>query len=376
MAEKALSVQLSSRVKSLEISIVVPTYNESTNIREFLRRLQVALGATSWEAVFVDDDSPDKTAQLVRSIALTDHRVRVLQRLGRRGLSTACIEGMFATSAPVIAVMDGDLQHDESILTTMLSRLQDEGADIAIGTRYGAGGSLGEWDSTRRNMSSLATRASKFVIGLAVSDPMSGYFMLRRDALEAMAGGLSGRGFKILLDLLASSPRKLKIIEVPYTFRERISGESKLDSFVIWEYGMLLIDKTVGRYIPAEFFSFCLIGGFGVVAHMAVLSLLYKAISVEFAVAQAIATASAMVLNFSFNNVLTYRDRRLRGMKWWTGLASFALVCGVGAIGNVGVASYLFANNTQWALAAIAGILISAVWNFAATRIYTWGKKT
>ena len=163
---------------------------------------------------------------------------------------------------------------------------------------------------------------------------------------------------------------------MPYTFRERISGDSKLDSFVIWEYGMLLIDKTVGRYIPAEFFSFCLIGGFGVVAHMAVLSLLYKATSVEFAVAQGIATASAMVLNFSFNNVLTYRDRRLRGMKWWTGLASFALVCGVGAIGNVGVASYLFANNTQWALAAIAGILISAVWNFAATRIYTWGKKT
>ena len=375
MAEIALSVQ-SSRVKPLEVSIVVPTYNESTNIREFLRRLELALNATSWEVVFVDDDSPDKTAQLVRSIARADPRVRVLQRLGRRGLSTACIEGMFATAAPIIAVMDADLQHDESILTMMLARLQDESADVAIGTRYAAGGSTGEWGSRRLNMSKLATGASKYVIGLSVTDPMSGFFMLRRDALEAIANGLSGRGFKILLDLLASSPKKLKIIEVPYTFRERISGESKLDSFVIWEYGMLLIDKTVGRYIPAEFISFCVIGGIGVVAHMAVLSLLYKSLAVEFAAAQAIATASAMTLNFSLNNVLTYRDRRLCGMRWWSGLASFALVCAVGAIGNVGVASYLFANNTQWALAAVAGILISAVWNFAATRVYTWGKKS
>ena len=359
----------------LRLSLVVPTYNEAGNVRELLRRLETVAGASGWEVVFVDDDSSDGTANLVRAIAAHDPRVRCLQRIGRRGLSTACIEGMLTTSAPVIAVMDADLQHDERVLPSMLELIEQTDAEVVVATRYGVDGSTGAWDARRLRMSRLAGAASRLVLKQDVSDPMSGYFMIRRDVLESTVRSLSGIGFKILLDILASSRRPLRVREVPYTFRDRFAGESKLDEMVIWEYGMLLADKTVGRYIPVRFLTFALVGAIGVVVHMAVLTLLLKGLRQEFELAQAGATITAMVFNFAVNNTLTYRDRRLRGWAWARGLASFMLACSVGALANVGIATYLFSNRTQWALAALAGVLVGAVWNYAITQIYTWGKK-
>jgi len=359
----------------LSLSIVVPTFNESQNIRELLSRLNAALGSVRWEVVFVDDDSADGTAALIRDIARVDLRVRCLQRIGRRGLSTACIEGMMAAAAPNIAVMDADLQHDESILPQMLQKLEGGEADLVIGTRYAAGGSTGAWDKRRKAMSRLATAASRAVLKQPVSDPMSGFFMLRRSVLEETVRGLSGFGFKILLDMLATTKAPLRVVELPYRFRDRFAGESKLDELVIWEYGMLLADKTVGRFVPVRFLTFSIIGAIGVFVHLAVLSLLLKGFNFPFTVGQSVSTVTAMVFNFILNNLLTYRDRRLRRWAWWRGLVTFMLVCSVGALANVGIATYLFENRTQWVLAALAGILVSAVWNYAATRIYTWGRK-
>jgi dolichol-phosphate mannosyltransferase len=359
----------------LELSVVVPTFDESSNVRELLGRLESALGGTGWEAIFVDDDSPDGTASLVRSIARSDPRVRCVQRIGRRGLSSACIEGMLASAAPYIAVMDADLQHDESVLPRMLDVLRSDRADVVVGTRYSGGGSTGDWDEQRAGMSRLATRVGQWVLKQDVSDPMSGFFMLRREVLDATVRRLSGIGFKILLDVLASAPPGLRVAEVPYTFRNRLAGESKLDELVVWEYGMLLADKTVGRYVPVRFLSFAIVGGLGVFVHMAALTLLLKGIGLGFTVAQSIATASAMVFNFALNNVLTYRDRRLGGWAWWRGLASFMLACSVGALANVGIATYLFESATTWFLAALAGVLVGAVWNYGVTQLYTWGKR-
>lgn len=361
-------------LSALRLSIVVPTFNESGNIAELLRRIESTLGSTGWEAVFVDDDSPDGTARHVRDVAARDARVRCVQRIGRRGLSSACIEGMLASSAPVIAVMDADLQHDESILPQMLQKIE-AGADVVIGTRYADGGSTGEWDESRKSMSLLATRMSRLILKQAVSDPMSGFFMLKREAFEANVRQLSAMGFKILLDLLASSTQSLKIDEVAYRFRDRHSGQSKLDGMVIWEYGMLLADKTVGRWIPVRFLAFAMIGGLGVLVHFSVLTLALKALGMSFAVAQSLATGLSMTFNFALNNTLTYRDRRLKGWGWWGGLLSFVLACSVGAVANIGIATYLFENRTEWALAALAGILVGAVWNYAVTQLYTWGKK-
>jgi len=363
-------------VSDLELSVVVPTFNESANVRELLQHLQAVLGKTGWEVVFVDDDSPDGTAALVRSIARSDRRVRCVQRVGRRGLSSACVEGMLASAAPYIAVMDADLQHDEAILPAMLEMLRSNRADVVVGTRYAQGGSTGDWDSRRAGLSRFATRASRLVVRQEVSDPMSGYFMLRREVLDASMHRLSALGFKILLDILASAPPTLRVAEVPFTFRQRHSGESKLDELVVWEYGMLLADKSIGRYVPVRFLAFALVGGFGVIVHMAVLTVLLKLLGLDFGFAQSGATGVAMVFNFAVNNLLTYRDRRLSGWAWWRGLASFIAACSIGALANVGIATYLFESRTTWFLAALAGVLVGAVWNYAMTQLYTWGRSS
>jgi dolichol-phosphate mannosyltransferase len=359
----------------LDLSVVVPTFNEAANVQELLRRLQSVLGASGWEVVFVDDDSPDGTAAQVRSIARTDSRVRCVQRIGRRGLASACVEGMLASSAPFIAVMDGDLQHDESILPAMLERLRSGEADIAVGSRHVPGGGTGDWNQRRAGMSRLATRLSDWVLGPVVADPMSGYFMLRREVLDASVRRLSAIGFKILLDLLASAPQPLRVVELPYTFRVRAAGESKLDERVVWDYGMLLADKTIGRYVPVRFVSFALVGGLGVLVHMAVLSMLLKGAGVAFGPAQSTATIAAMVFNFALNNLLTYRDMRLAGAAWWRGLASFVAACSIGALANVGIATWLFESRTAWFVAAFAGVVVGAVWNYAVTQLYTWGAR-
>ncbi|MGZ9031444.1 MAG: glycosyltransferase family 2 protein [Burkholderiaceae bacterium] len=361
----------------IELSVVAPTFNEVDNVQELSRRVCNALEATGigWELVFVDDDSTDNTAAAVRKLARVDRRIRCLHRIGRRGLSSACIEGMLASSAPYIAVIDADLQHDETRLAGMIQTLRETGVDLVVGSRYISGGSVGRWDDSRASMSRFATRLSRIICKQDVSDPMSGFFMIRREAFDSSVRSLSALGFKILLDILASAPQPLKIAEVPYTFRPRMTGESKLDSLVLWEFGMLLADKTVGRFVPVRFISFAAVGAAGVVVHMAVLAVLITVSAASFTYAQAGATIIAMVFNFWLNNLMTYRDRRLQGLKWFSGLVSFTLACSVGALANVGIASYLFDNKTQWALAGLAGIVVGAVWNYAITQIYTWGRK-
>lgn len=358
----------------IELCIVLPTFNEIGNVEELVTRVRRVMTGISWEMIFVDDDSPDKTADKARQIARGDRRVRCIQRLGRRGLSSACVEGMLASPAPYLAVMDADLQHDETVLPRMLELLKKGEADLVVGSRYTGGGSTGDWNATRASMSRFATRLSRLVFKQDVSDPMSGFFMLKREVLDGSVRSLSSLGFKILLDMIASSTGKLRIAEVPYTFRTRFAGESKLDSAVLWEFGMLLADKLFGRYVPVRFVSFAAVGGAGVGVHIAFLSVLLNVIGLTFTVSQSVATVLAMVFNFWVNNVLTYRDRQLKGWKWMKGLVSFMLACSVGALANVGIASYLFENKTQWLAAALAGVLVGAVWNYAITQIYTWGK--
>jgi dolichol-phosphate mannosyltransferase len=357
-----------------ELSVIVPTFNERENVGELVARLEQCLEGLRWEVLFVDDDSPDGTSDLARELAREDRRVRCIQRIGRRGLSTACIEGMLATSAPYLAVIDGDLQHDERLLPEMLAALRSEDLDVVVGSRYVAGGGVGDWDERRAAISRFATRVGQRVIQADLTDPMSGFFMIRRDAFHGAARRVSGLGFKILMDLFASSPEPLKFKELPYEFRTRQAGESKLDSQAAWEFGMLLADKTVGRWIPVRFLAFSAVGGIGVVSHFAVLTLLFKGLGAGFVLSQAAATLVAMTGNFVLNNLLTYRDQRLRRWQWLRGWLSFNLVCGVGALANVGIASYLFARDTFWILSAVAGIVVGAVWNYAVTAVYTWNR--
>ena len=362
--------------RSLDLSIVVPAFNEAGNVLELVARLDGVLAGRRWEVVVVDDDSPDGTAGLVRALAARDPRVRILQRIGRRGLSTACIEGMLATAGPCIAVMDADLQHDEALLPRMLELLARGEADVVVGSRYVAGGGLGEWPQPRREMSRVATRLARLILREEIADPMSGFFMLRREVLEQRVRLLSGLGFKILLDLLTATRGPLRVVELPFEFRARHAGASKLDSSAAWDFLMLLGDRLFGRYVPVRFVAFAVVGAAGVLVHFAVLALLLRTAATSFTLAQSCATIGTMAFNFTINNQLTFRDRRLHGLRWWGGLASFMAACGVGALANVGIASYLFERRTQWALAALAGIAVGAVWNYAVTSRYTWRQGT
>ncbi len=186
---------------------------------------------------------------------------------------------------------------------------------------------------------------------------------------------LSGQGFKILLDLFASSPRPLAFAEVPLTFRQRLHGESKLDAMVVWEYLMLLLEKLVGPAVPVRFLLFSLIGGLGVGTHLLTLWFGTHVLLAAFPVAQAAATIVAMTGNFLLNNLFTYRDRRLRGRRLWQGLISFYAVCGAGAAANVGVAAHLAQDHHAWWLAGIAGAAVSVVWNYAMSSIFTWSPR-
>jgi len=355
-----------------ELSLVIPTLNERDNILPLLERLETVLAGIDWEVIFVDDDSRDGTPEHVRAIARRDPRVRCLHRIGRRGLSTACIEGIMASAASYVAVMDADLQHDESILPRMLATLREEPYDIVVGSRYVSGGGIGEWDSRRASVSGLATRLSRLICKTEIADPMSGFFMLRRETFEAAVRQLSGQGFKILLDLLASSPQPPRLKELPFQFRPRQFGASKLDTMVAWEFGMLLADKLVGHIVPVRFALFTLIGSVGLVVHFATLAVTLKLLGLTFIVSQATATVVAMTSNFFLNNLFTYRDLRLRGWRAVRGLFSFYLICSLGAVANVGIASYVFSMRETWWFAGLAGVIVGSVWNYAVSAVFTW----
>jgi len=357
-----------------ELSVIVPTRNEDDNVRPVYDALCRALENIDWEAIFVDDDSQDGTAEAVCRLARMDRRVRCIQRIGRRGLASACVEGILASSAPYIAVMDADLQHDEQLLTHMLEILKTEPIiDVVVGSRYVEHGSVGIWIQRRAWLSSIATRISRLILQVPIADPMSGFFMVRREVFNGSVRRLSCIGFKILLDILASSSRPLHVKEIPFHFRERRAGESKFDAQIGWEYLMLLADKLVGHFVPVRFILFALIGGLGLLVHLAVLWLCLNPMQVNFELSQTIATAVAIVGNFTLNNWLTYHDRRLTGWRFVGGLLSFALICSFGVVANVSIATLLFTQQqSPWWIAGIAGAAMSSVWNYAVTSIFTW----
>jgi dolichol-phosphate mannosyltransferase len=355
-----------------ELAVIVPTYKERENVRELIARLEDVLQGIDWEVVFVDDDSPDGTPDVVRALALRDKRVRLLHRVGRRGLASACIEGILATSAEYIAVMDADLQHDETILPKMLALLRQDSLDLVVATRNSCGGSMGAFPRRRVLLSKLGKRMSRATCQCEISDPMSGFFLVRRSYFMTVVRRLQGNGFKILVDMLASSSRPVRLGEIGYTFRSRVHGESKLCVNTALEYGLLVLNKWSRGVLPPRFVSFALMGAIGLAVHLLCLAVLLYRFHLGFLVAQTIATSIAMVENFFLNNLVTYRDRSLRGVRLISGLASFCVACSFGAWANVLFARALYQSGLPWYAAGLAGIVLSSVWNYSVTSLFTW----
>jgi dolichol-phosphate mannosyltransferase len=358
-----------------ELSVVVPTFKERDNVPLLVGKLARTLAGIDWEVIFVDDNSPDGTAVAARAIGATDDRVRCIRRIGRRGLAGACIEGMLASQARYVAVMDADLQHDERLLTGMLEKLRSD-TDLAVASRYVAGGSAAGLSSAgREHASRLSTTLAQRLLGVTLSDPMSGFFMIRRERFEELAPRLTTQGFKILLDIAATARGSLRIAELPFVFAERQHGESKLDIRVVLDFVALIIAKLTNDAVSFRFLLFCLVGLTGIAIHMATLQFALNVMSLGFGTAQTVATVAAITWNLVLNNMFTYRDQRLAGAQFVTGLIRFQLICAVGAISNVGIASVIYERDPNWWVAGLGGALMGAVWNYVVSAAFVWRQR-
>lgn len=364
---------------TIELSVVVPTLNERGNIAKLVDSLSHALSDRSWELIFVDDASVDGTSEVIRALARRDRRIRLIARHNRRGLSSAVVEGTLAAAGDIVAVMDGDLQHDEAILPILYGKVASGEADIASASRFlTADGAAGLSSAERHRISDAGIRLANAAFGLRMSDPLTGFFAMRRDVLLSALPNLSEQGFKILLDILVATPERPRLVEVPFRFRPRLAGESKLDSRAIYDFLLFFIEKKVGRFVPLppRFLSFSLVNGFGILVHMAALGIAMALIGLGFAAAQFGATLVAMFFNFTANNALTYRDRQLRGGAFFRGFVVFALLCSIGVFGNIGVATLIHTEYQELTsvVPALAGALVTLVWNYAATKVFIWGR--
>jgi len=357
-----------------EISIIVPTFNERANIPILLDRLKRVLCSYQWEVLFVDDNSPDGTGAVARALGEVDARVRCIRRIGRRGLAGACIEGILASQANYVAVMDADLQHDEGLLVAMLDCLRGDRADVVVASRFMGGGAAAGLSKMRNRASRWSNSLVQHLLGVNLTDPMSGYFMMRRAAFEALAPAISSQGFKILFDIVATAHGTLRVIELPFTFRERQHGASKLDSRIVLDFAALVVAKLTNDVVSARFLLFCLVGLTGLVVHLGFLRILLVG-SLTFETAQALATACAIVWNFALNNTFTYRDQRLVGWNFWIGLIRFAVICGIGAAFNISFATLLYQQDKKWLIAGLSGAALGSVWNFAVSSAFVWPQR-
>jgi dolichol-phosphate mannosyltransferase len=357
-----------------ELSVVVPTFKERDNIPLLVGKLARTLEGVDWEVVFVDDNSPDGTAAVARELGESDSRVRCIRRIGRRGLAGACIEGMLASQARFVAVMDADLQHDETLLVGMLAKLRSDQFELAVASRFADGASAAGLSSASREQASRVSNAlARRLLGVTLTDPMSGFFMMRRDRFEALAPQLSSQGFKILLDIVATARGTLRIAELPFVFAERQHGESKLDTRVALDFAALVLAKLTNDMVSFRFLLFCMVGLTGIAIHMVVLQLGRGHLS--FGAAQTLATVAAISWNFVLNNRLTYRDQRLSGLQFLTGLIRFQLICAVGALSNVGIAAWIYDHDPNWWIAGLGGALMGAVWNYVVSAAFVWRQR-
>jgi dolichol-phosphate mannosyltransferase len=377
--DDALATQMGAarrpaRARAVELTVVSPTFNEKLNIRPLVAKLDAALKGVAWQVIFVDDNSPDGTAEEVKAVAQSDPRVHCIRRVGRRGLAGAVIEGALASSAPIVAVIDADLQHDETLLPNMLRLLQDDEADMVVASRYidpeGLDTGLSK---TRKQGSQLATWMGRQVLKNEVSDPVSGYFMARRSIFEIAAPKLSTEGFKILFDLLASYPEPMRVAELPYKFRDRLAGESKLDRRVVIEYLSLILNKATHDLIPTRAVMFALVGSTGFIVNVvAAMALDALHANLSFSVIQLASALIAMTSNFFINNAVTYFDRRKKGLALLSAYIRFCALCSAGLFVNVAVAAFLHDRIGSVVASTILGAAFGAVWNYVTTALAVW----
>jgi dolichol-phosphate mannosyltransferase len=373
----------------VKVTIVSPTYNEAENVPRLVHDVDAALSGIDYELLIADDDSPDRTWAIAQEFATRSSRIRVLRRTMDRGLSPAVIEGFLSSCSDFVGVIDADLQHDPAILPQMIAAL-DAGAEIAVGSRYVEGGGTGTWNAARRFQSWVATKLAQTFLGVELTDPMSGYFLLRRDDFNRIHAQLDSSGFKILLEIVGRlAPSRL--VEVPYTFRERVAGQSKLSSKIVLQYlGQLWRLSSVSRYMSVRFIKFALVGASGTIINLCAFLLLARLFGLRDWRISALATLVANFTNYVFNNAWTFVDRGHRG---WSLVRGYVTYLGLSFVGmfastltfaGLARASYTYLHNALPARESyipvlgfqLVAILVGTIFNYELNRRFTWRDKS
>lgn len=356
-----------------QVSLVICTLNESASIGAVLSETQGVFEGLAYEIIVVDDSSDELTADVVRARSAQDERIRLVRREGVRGLASACIAGWDAARGDILGVMDGDGQHDTRLARQMVEMLAaDEAADMAVASRFRPDAHTG-LSGIRKAMSTAATPVIQLLIGARCTDPLAGFFFQKRSWFEGVRANLTGVGFKILVDVLASGRRSPKVVEVSTALRPRIGGESKLDLRIVVELAAQLVEKKSRGLIPSRFVMFAGVGAVGMMVHLAVLAGAGAFGLMPFWAAQGLAIAVAMVGNFALNNRITFRDLRLKGAAWWRGLLGFALACSSGAVISEIVGFALTKASVHYLVAGGAGAMAAAMWNYWSASRAAWG---
>lgn len=358
-------------INNKSISLIIPTYNERDNIVPLIERIHHALSGYNYKVLFIDDDSKDGTAELARALS-EKYPVEVIVRKDKRGLASAVVDGIGYANSEIVGVMDADLQHPPEVIPDLLKAI-DNGADMAIASRYVRGGSCEGWGLIRRITSRGAIFIAHVLLPLTrkIKDPMAGFFVFKKQAIAS--ADLHPTGYKILLEILMEGKFQ-SIAEVPYTFKTRGSGQSKLNARQQIDYlkHIYSLMQRTGELL--RFAKFCLVGGSGIGVNEGLLWLLREQAGLPLPIASAIAVEMSIISNFLFNNFFTFRDRRSSGAKSTLNrLLKFNLVSLAGLGINVGILS-LFTNvvGLHYLYSNLIGIAVAAIWNYTLSTWWTW----
>ena len=359
------------------LSIVIPTYNERDNIIVILEELKKVLKSISHEIIFVDDNSPDGTSAVVKDCMKKSSKIRLIHRIGRRGLAGAVIEGIFAANADIVAVMDCDLQHDENKLLDMINLFsKNSSLDIVIGSRFTETGEISEkaFSKIRELGSKATTFIIKKVLNITSTDPLSGFFMVKKESFLKSSENLQTQGFKVLADFLATSGKNIQIKEIGYRFKNRIAGESKMSFLTTLELIGLVLSQILKGKVSIRFILFCMVGLSGIFVQLLITGLVMLLIN-QFPTSQTFGIIAAMTSNYFLNNIITFQERKLKSLDLIRGLFSFYLICSLGAFTNIAIATYIFSFSSNWLISSFIGACFGAVWNFTLSSIFTWKSK-
>ena len=358
----------------MKISIVVPTYNESKNITPLYENLCKVLPHNDWELIVADDDSPDGTAEVARCISGA-HNIRIINRRRGKGLSPSVIDGVQASHGDYIVVMDADGQHDERLIPEMIRILDTQDIDVVSGSRFMHGATQRGLNSPRFMLSKYGTFLLNIILNKNLSDPLTGFFSTSRKDFLDLIPRMENQGYKIFAEYI-SLKKQARIIELSYNFRPRLTGESNLNSLVIWNFMVFIVAKILRGKIPEAFLSFVFVGGLGAILHILCFYVTFSYMEVAFHSAQLISTAIATIFNFHLNNRLTFPTRQLRGHVYYSGLFKYFVASSIGIFANVSIATISYEQVHYGAIiSSLLGAIIDAVWKYTFAESIIWKEK-